>query len=304
VDGTVPLVTAVLVSFNSSADLAESLPLLGDERVEVVVVDNASADNSAEVASRHGPVVGLPVNVGWARGCNIGAAMASADVLAFVNPDARPTAQQLVDLAADVPAATQAAGSLIAVSPRFVDPDGSTQPFYFRFPTVMSGMFCFLTAGQRVDALLGHRFLRRRTYDAGRELPGPVDQPGAACLLLGKDAFVAMDGFADDFFLFFADTDLCRRLRDRGGKVTVRWDVAVPHRGRGSVRALDDTTLQRLFQRDYLTYVRRTHGRAATWLTRLAVAVLTGLVPWLTRTVRGRVREGARQLAVAAAVLR
>jgi GT2 family glycosyltransferase len=131
-----------------------------------------------------------------------------------------------------------------------------------------------------------------------------VDQPGAACLLLRKDEFVAMDGFDDDYFLFFADTDLCRRLRERGGGVSVRWDVAVPHRGRGSVCALDDVTVQRIFQRDYLTYVRRAHGGAATWLMRVAVAILTGLVPWLARTLRGRVREGARQLAVAAAVLR
>ena len=294
-----PVVTAVVVSYNSATDLAESLPLLGDERVEVVVVDNASADNSAAVAGRHARVIQLPANVGWARGCNIGAATANAPVLAFVNPDARPTAQQLVDLACDA-----SARSSTAVAPRFVEPDGSTQPFYFRFPTLVSGMFCFLTAGQRLDTLLGRPFLRRRTYDDGRELPGPVDQPGAACLVVRADEFVEMGGFDDDFFLFCADTDFCRRLHDHGGGVTVRWDVAVPHRGRGSVIALDDETLQRIFQRDYLTYVRRTNGRAATWLTRLAVAVLTGVVPWLARTVRGRVREGARQLVVAAAVLR
>ena len=294
-----PVVTAVVVSYNSATDLAESLPLLGDERVEVVVVDNASVDNSADVAARHARVVQLPVNVGWARGCNIGAATANAPVLAFVNPDARPTAQQLVDLACDASARPST-----AVAPRFVEPDGSTQPFYFRFPTLVSGMFCFLTAGQRLDALLGRPFLRRRTYDDGRELPGPVDQPGAACLVVRADEFVAMGGFDDDFFLFFADTDLCRRLHDSGGGVTVRWDVAVPHRGRGSVIALDDDLLQRIFQRDYLTYVRRANGRAATWLMRIAVAVLTGVVPWLARTVRGRGRAGARPLAVAAAVLR
>lgn len=298
-NATTPVVSAVVVSFNSAADLAESLPLLGDDRVEVIVVDNASSDCSADVAARHATLVQLPVNVGWARGCNIGAATANADVIAFVNPDARPTAQQLVDLAGDVSAQTAA-----VVSPRFVDPDGSTQSFYFRFPTLLSGMFCFLTAGQRLDALFGHPFLRRRTYDDGRELPGPVDQPGAACLVLRKDEFVAMDGFDDDFFLFFADTDLCRRVRQRGGSVNVRWDVAVPHKGRGSVRDLDDVSLQRIFQRDYVTYARRAYGEAAAWLVRFGVAVLTGLVPWLSRTLRGRFREGVRQLAVAVAVLR
>ena len=294
-----PIVTAVLVSYNSACDLAEALPALSDKRVEVIVVDNASADNSADIAARHGTVVRLPVNVGWARACNIGAATASGEVLAFVNPDARPTAQQLVDLATD--AATRPA---TAISPRFVEPDGSTQPFYFRFPSLPAGLFCFLTAGQRLDALMGYPFLRRRTYDEGRELPAPVDQPGAACLLLRRDDFVAMDGYDDDFFLFFADTDLCRRLRDRGGSVSVRWDVAVPHRGRGSVLQLDDTAVQRLFQRDYLTYVRRVHGTAATWLMRVAVVVLTGVLPWLWRALRGRVRDGFRQLAVAAAVVR
>jgi len=296
-----PEVTAIVVSHNSADDLRSGLPLLHHPDVETLLIDNDSSDTTGDVLAEMAKVryTTLPVNVGWSRGCNIGAGQADGAVLAFVNPDARVSGDQLLAMARRL--ADPAVG---AVAPRFVDPDGSAQAFYFRFPGVLSGLFCFLNAGQRIDRALGYPFLRWRTYDLGRRLPGPVDQPGAACLLVRAEDFQALGGFRDDMFLFFADTDLCLRLRAASKHVEVAWDVDVIHRGGGSVHLLPEDSTRRHLQRDYLRYVHAHHGRGAAAATRVAITLLTGLLPATLRVLRGRPADAWRQLRLAASVLR
>jgi GT2 family glycosyltransferase len=303
-----PAITTVIVSHDSRDDLVELVPALLDPMVQVVIVDNASRDGTADAVAEAVAATGaeaavdlvrLPVNVGWARGCNIGAGRALAPVVAFVNPDARPTPVMLRALSARL--GDDAVG---AVAPRFLGVDGRPQAFYFRFLGVLAGMLAFFTAGQRLDRLLGSPVLRRWTYDDGAQLPRDVDQPGAACLVMNTEFFRRLGGFDDDLFLFFADTDLCRRIRRAGRDVTVAWDVDVVHAGGGSVNHLPDTVVRRHVQRDYLTYVSRWHGVAAQLVTRLGVALLTGLIPALTRVLRGRPRAAATQLRLAVEVLR
>ncbi len=299
--GLAAKVSAVVVAHDSAADLRDGLPLLLHPAVEVIVVDNASADTSVAVATAAAGVrvTALPDNVGWSRGCNIGAGQAGAPVLAFVNPDTRVTGAQLLTLAGRLDDAGTA-----AVSPQFLGVDGRPQPFYFRFPGVVAGLFCFLNAGQRLDRALGHPFLRHRTYDFAARLPGEVDQPGAACLLARTGEFRSLGGFPEDLFLFFADTELCRRLTGDGRRVRVAWDVPVVHAGGGSVLQLPADTTRRHLQRDYLRYVRRNRGRGAAALTAAGVVVLTGLVPALLRVLRRDVPGAWRQLRLAAEVLR
>ncbi|HVU73317.1 MAG TPA: glycosyltransferase family 2 protein [Mycobacteriales bacterium] len=277
--------SAVVVTYDSAADIDACLDGIAHPDVQVVVVDSCSRDDSAALARAHDGVrvLALPDNVGWPRACNVGAAEAAAPVLAFVNPDARPSGADLVELARTLD--DPAVGT---VSPRFVEPDGSLQPFYFRFPTALSGVLTFLNVGQRIDQALGRPALSRRTYRFGRDLPAEVDQPGAACLLVRAADFTALGGFPDDLFLFFADTDLCLRVAQRGLRNAVRWDVDVVHRGGASVTALDEPTERRWVQADYLRYVQRHRSRPVVVLTRVAILVLSGLLPAVGRLLRGR----------------
>jgi GT2 family glycosyltransferase len=296
---TAPTVAVVIVSHDSADDLKLLLPLLDDPRLEVIVVDNASTDDSAAVAERPGVRLDrLADNVGWPRGCNHGARRTQADVLAFVNPDARPSAEQLVTLAERL---TDGVGT---ISPHFVDEAGRTQAFYFRFPSLVDGLFCFLQGGQRLDVLIGSRFIRHRTYDNAAQLPGAVDQPGGACLLMQRATFTACGGFDEDLFLYFADTTLARQVHDRGLRNDVAWDVPVVHAGGTSVFQNPVRWVHLHVQRDYLRYVRRWHGRAAHTAMVGAVLLLTGLVPAVQRLLRGQPRAALDQLRYAREVVR
>lgn len=282
--------TAVVVNHDTATDVHELLPRLVHPQVDVVVVDNAS-QVPPQVSTDNARLFVQPDNIGWSRGCNAGAEHALAPVLAFVNPDCHPTADQLLALAQSLDDE-----SVGAVAPRFVDADGKPQAFYFRFPRPVDGLFCFLPAGQRIDEWIGSPFIRRRTYDFGAGLPGDVDQPGAACLLVRRDDFTAMGGFDEQMFLFFADTDLCRRFHDRGLSIRVEWDVPVVHVGGSSVRQLPQARQREHMQRDYVVYLRRHHGRATVVLTKLAAVVLSGLLPAAWHALRLRPRSAWEQL--------
>ena len=86
----------MVVTYESARHVGALLRTLGEqlrEDDEVVVVDNASADGSAGVAREAAPqarVLEQPANVGFAAGCNVGAAASSAPLLLFLNPDAVP----------------------------------------------------------------------------------------------------------------------------------------------------------------------------------------------------------------------
>lgn len=95
VDRSPPVLSVVIVTWNSAGDLERALPaLLGELREgdELIVVDNDSGDGSAERAAALAPGAGLirnPENLGFVGGVNRGAAAATGDLLVLLNPDAQ-----------------------------------------------------------------------------------------------------------------------------------------------------------------------------------------------------------------------
>ena len=269
------LVTAVIVTYESASIIDDCLEgLVGDDRVQVVVVDSGSTDGSAELAAAHDGVVCIPQreNVGWSVASNIGAAVSSAAAIAFVNPDTRATSGQLVTLASHL------GGEVASVSPLFVGDSGEPQHFYFRLPTPLSGPFLYLNSGQRLDEKLGRPFIRHHLYS--EKLPvGHPAHAGAACMVVDASEFRRLGGFDERMWVFFSDMDLSRRLERDGKRLLVDWDVCVAHSGGGSVKALDLGGLQSMLQRDYVAYSRAAFSRAGRTLTWGAVWGFSGVIP-------------------------
>ena len=99
-------VTAIVVSYETRDLLGRCLAALREEQVATVVVDNASRDGSASFVREHFPeatLVALDRNVGFAAGCNAGAAHAATPFLLLVNPDAAPRPGAVAALARLLP---------------------------------------------------------------------------------------------------------------------------------------------------------------------------------------------------------
>lgn len=270
-EGRAAEVAVVVVSHNS----AEALPPLLDDvateadrglRIRVVVVDNASADDSLSVARTHPGVitVAAPGNLGYAGGMNLGLRHVDpAEAVLVLNPDVRLTAGSIEQLLLTL----RESGASVAV-PRIVDAEGELYPSLRREPTVRTALG---------DALFGGRWrgrpgwLSETVWDGDAyTTPGDVDWATGAALLIRRDVARSVGPWDERFFLYSEETDLLRRVRVAGG--TVRYDprAVVQHSGQGSGSS---PALDALLTVNRVRYMRKHAGKMRAGVFRVAVGL-------------------------------
>jgi GT2 family glycosyltransferase len=200
-------VSVVVVSYNTKELLRSCLGSL-DGAYEVIVVDNASSDGSAEMVEAEFPDVRLirsPVNLGFGAGNNRGMDAAIGDLVLLLNSDARATPGAIQTLAAAFNDP-----NVIAAGGRLSNPDGTLQLSTANRLTLWA-VFCEQTLMEKV--LPNSRFFS--PYWTTRRLPqdaiSKVKQVMGACLMLRP-----IQRFDERFFLYCEDTELCRRLERHG----------------------------------------------------------------------------------------
>jgi GT2 family glycosyltransferase len=276
------LVGVVVVSKDSSSHLGVLLPRLLDRFTEVVVVDNKSKDDSAEIATATGArVVRMPTNAGYAAACNEGARQLGSSVewLAFVNPDVVLSAENLRALTTDVP------DDIWAVAPLTVAPDGRPVADVARpAPTqwFVAAMYMGLTRSEA--PLKGLNDNRDDRYYYADVLSG-------SCVLIRQNRFQSIGGWDEAFFFNCEDIDICVRIGKAGGRLAIDTRVPITHdKGHSSLGASDEA--RRLeCARGYATYFQ-IHG--SRWETTLVAA--TAYTGCLARHLVERVqRRSPRQ---------
>jgi GT2 family glycosyltransferase len=263
---TEPDVRVGIVSWNT-ADLLErcllSLPAaFASKSFEVVVVDNASGDGSADVAER---VPGVRVernteNAGYARAMNQALSGSRAGYLIALNPDTVPppgSLARLVDALAAQPDVALAA-------PRLVNPDGSLQHSVYRFPSLK---VAFVVAC--LPLALHRGGLGRRFWLEGH---APHDRSQRVDWAIGAVHCIRAAGLAGDpvyrerWFMYVEDLDLSWRLRRRGWATLFVADVEVVHVGNASgAQAWGDSRTARWLDATYDWYALE-RGTVAAWV--------------------------------------
>jgi GT2 family glycosyltransferase len=207
--------SVIVVSYNTRDLLGRCLESLG-EADEVVVVDNASADGSAEMVASRFPSVRLvrnSSNRGFGAANNQGLDLVTGELVLFLNSDAvaRPGALRglvsVMDSHADV----------VACGGRLESADGRLQESCANALTLWA-LFCEQTYLEKLfprSRLFSPYWVSSRLLSAPRELHD-VEQVMGACLMVRP-----VERFDERFFLYCEDTELCRRLRRRGRIVWV-----------------------------------------------------------------------------------
>jgi GT2 family glycosyltransferase len=212
----------VVVSYASASTLEACLfrLLAADDVARVVVIDNASPDDSAalvERLARREPRLALVRNAGnrgFAAACNQGASAMSQPWVAFVNPDAyveRDSLSRLVAHARQRPGA-----GLLGVE--LVDENGEVDLASRRSDPSLREQLQGL--GQREALFLGR--------DPAQVLQ-PVDAVSGALMLMPTGLYLHLGGMDEGYRLHAEDLDLCRRVRDAGYEVVVANDLRVTH---------------------------------------------------------------------------
>ena len=221
----------VILTHNSAADVVDCLTSVTDESPgEIVVVDNASSDGTADRVANEFPrarVLRNERNTGFAVAANQGVRATTGPYVLLLNPDAKLHRGALGHLREvfDAHARAGAVGALVR------NPDGSVQPTKRVFPTVgqsivhgFVGIFRPDNPGTKAYTLAGADFSSARTVDW---VAGPA-------MAVRREAFDEVGGFDEGFFFFVEDVDLCKRLWDRGWEVWFSPGAEVTHIWGGS----------------------------------------------------------------------
>ncbi len=231
---TGPELSVVIVSYRCADHLQRCLLSIDqqatDVPLEVIVVDNASGDGTADVANtRPGThLIERSTNDGFARAANEGMAIATGRAVLVLNPDTvvpRGALRACLDAAWADP-------TVGVLTPRIVDEHGEPDLRCHRsFPTAWSAA-CFITG---LDRALPWRSARAYLM---RYLPehqqADVDAVSGAFMLMRTEALHQVGGFDQQFFMYAEDIDLCMRFRAAGWTVRYWPGAHVIHVGGGS----------------------------------------------------------------------
>ncbi len=289
-----PRLAVVIVNWNAGDRLDACLASLIEardahsHRMTIVVVDNGSTDDSMATARRHAEAVLFDPqgdNLGFARACNRGVAVAAAagppaDLLLFLNPDTRVFADTFATLFAQ-PELRDPRYGVFGV--RMEGPGGPAVSTS-NFPTALSLWIKALGLSRALG-----RFDWAQHHRLGRDhaASGDVDQVMGAFLLIRPDLFRRLGGFDERFFVYFEDVDLCLRAARAGFRTRFIAASEIFHEGGGATGAVKGERLY-LSLSSRLRYFDKHGSRAA----RASVAALTWVVEPLIRLVvaglRGR----------------
>jgi GT2 family glycosyltransferase len=285
-------VAIVIVTYNSAAEIGGCLDALaglsaGD--AEILVVDNASADGTAdEVVKRHVRLITNPANAGFAAALNQGVRATEAPLILSLNPDAH------LVRGLDAMAAYMEKQGTGAVGGQLIGEDGKPQAGFMarNLPTPAALVLEVLGInrlwpGNPVN--WHYRCLGLDPMSVAR-----VDQPAGAFLMFSRAIWETIGGFDERFRpIWFEDVDFCARIRSAGYCTYYQPAAVAKHSGSHTTGRLALENRERYWYGSLLKYAAK-HFRSSAFRTICAAVVLGAVV----RGVGGFPRNGFKAFAV------
>jgi hypothetical protein len=221
--------------------------------VEVVVVDNHSADGTPEMIRREFPGVELianSVNAGFAAANNQGIRRTRGRYVLLLNPDTEGRPGFLAGLVSFL----NDHGDCAAVGPRVLGSQGEHQVSCYPLPTLGRELWRLF----HLDSIRARGTYPVSLFDA--TTPQPVESILGACLLVRREALEAAGLLDERFFIYTEEIDLCRSLQDRGW--TLYWvpEAVIVHYGGASTAQVALRMFVELY-RSKVQYFRKHFGR-------------------------------------------
>jgi GT2 family glycosyltransferase len=290
----------VIVSYNTAGLLRKCLNSVyanphSNYRFEVLVVDNASPDNSAEMVRSEFPQVELTVNTenkGFAAATNQALRLAQGTYLLLLNPDTEVLDEALWKMVAFLEAEPQAA----IVGPALLYPDRTFQENAFVFPGLWQIFFDFYPINWRLTRSRLNGRYPRRLYEGEFPQAFEIDFPLGACLMVRRSVVEKVGLLDENFFMYMEEIDWCYRIKQAemppgyrpvglrfrpGRRKPSHWRIyclpgakIIHHAGASSNQFREEMFVQLHTSRAYFykKHYSRRFQRAARLLTRLGLA--------------------------------
>ena len=265
------MLSILIISFNTRDTTLRCLRAvyahLDGVAAEVIVVDNASADGSADAVAAEFPQVVLIrslENAGFGAANNLAMTQAKGDVFLLLNSDAflssgaLPAMLKVLD---DQP-------KVGVVGPRLLNADGSLQRSCYRFPSpgVAWREALWISAVAPATSMLGD--LRKWPHDK----PYRPEWLIGACMMVRRSVYETVGGFDPKFFMYYEEADWQKRIRAAGWEIAFTPAAQVTHLG-GASGADDKPKINSYFFSSGDYYYRKHHGVLGMYSARAAVTV-------------------------------
>jgi O-antigen biosynthesis protein len=265
-------ITVVIVSYNVRSFLNHCLQSVFRACegfcVKVIVVDNASKDDSADMVRERYPNVTLITNsenVGFGRANNQAFAQAEGDAILILNPDAFIQEDTLRILWSKL----QSDPTIGAIGPKILLPNGTFEPRSMRgFPTPWAS-FSYLT-GLSTLFPKSHFFSRYLLTYLDPDQSHDVDALMGCCIMVRRDLIDGLAGFDPDYFMYGEDLDLCYRIRLKGYRIVYDPTTRIIH-FKGESTRRSDVDYQYHFQHAMRLFVEKNLKDEVPALTRKLV---------------------------------
>ncbi|MFA7360678.1 MAG: glycosyltransferase family 2 protein [Candidatus Kapaibacterium sp.] len=255
------VLSVVIATWNTKKQTEEciqsiiSLPEYSDN-TEIILIDNASNDGTAESVKEKFPQVKLIINdenTGYAPACNKGISVSRGKYILLLGSDTilKPgSLKKTVEYLNKKPDAG-------AVGCKLMYPDGTLQGNCKRFPKLF-------------NAFLTYTSLNRFNYDY--DMRGfdynetiQVEQIATTFLMVRGDLMKKLKGFDESYRIMYNDVDLCKRIYEEGKKIMFLHDAEVYHHGSLSTNKAD-YKLRKVMYEDIYRYYKKNHGAKASFL--------------------------------------
>ena len=242
----------IIVNYNLAKEIEDCLNSLlnktGNLTYEIIIVDNNSPDKSLIEVEKKFVKDNIRFfyrneNLGFGQGCNYGFSKATGEYICFLNPDTlivENIFQPVINLF----------GSDNSIG--IIGPKQRTKKSLFDFSAgfftnILFELFNLLTIGVYFEAFIVSLITKLRKQSFFE-----VDWILGACIFIRVELFKTVNGFDKDYFMFFEETDLCKRVADKGFKIIYYPQLQINHLGSASGKKDYSLFTKRIYSSKYI----------------------------------------------------
>ncbi len=278
-------ISIIIVSWNVKPLLQKCLKSIFDYTTgidfEVIVIDNASKDDSAQMVASEFPQVDLIAsnqNLGFAKANNLGLEHASGNYILFMNPD-----MEFIENSLRAMHDVMANDDQIGLATCQLDyPDGTRQNNIKNNPGLCDQILILLKLHHIFKTKKLNKYLAKDfNYFKEQE----VKQIMGAFVIAENDLIEEVGGWDTDYFIWWEDLDLCKKVQELGRKIIYTPSTKVIHYESKSFVQQKSLVKQKRFNKGMRTYFKKHHG-ILSYLIISILSPISLLLAWLSQTFK------------------
>ena len=246
----------IIVTWNSANTIQKCLDSLKNIKMdkEVIALDNNSSDSTFQILKKHPEVKAIvnSDNRGYGKASNQGIKIANGEFILLLNPDTEVKKDSVETMLGFL----EGNREVFVIGPKLTDESVKVLNEATDFPNLLNQSIISLKL-HRVPffkKLVYQKFDYTKTQEANHLM--------GAAILIRRETLIKLGGFDENFFLWFEDTDLLKRIKDKGYKIIYYPEAAVTHLVGQSTKQLSFWKRQTIWNKSLIYYF----SKHKTWL--------------------------------------